>query len=104
MKTEANRELVDLNLAWLRQALALVEKLDDKTFAVSPPALSPHRVGAHLRHVLEFYECFLDGMASGSVDYDQRKRDESVEKIRSAASAKIRSILRRLEDARDLLG
>jgi hypothetical protein len=100
MPNEANRALVDLNLTWLRQALILIEGLDDRTFATPPPGLSPHRVGAHLRHIVEFYDCFFEGLPSARVDYDQRKRDKSVEKIRGKAIAKVRSIIRCFEEAR----
>jgi len=102
MQTDVNTELVDVNLAWLRQALALVERMDDKVFATSPQGMAPHRVGSHLRHVLEFYECFLDGLEFGCVDYDKRKRDDVIEKSRHSAAAKIWSIIRHLEETRSL--
>lgn len=97
MKNPSNRELIALNLRWLRQALALLDRLGDEVFATSPAGLAPHRVGAHFRHILDFYECFLDGVEAGCVDYDSRKRDESVERNRSSARAKIRSIMGRLQ-------
>jgi hypothetical protein len=90
-------ELVDVNLAWLRQALALVERIDDEVFARTPRGMAPHRVGSHLRHVLEFYECFLDGLEFGRIDYDSRKRNEAVERHRTSATAAICSITRRME-------
>ena len=95
-------ELIATNIAWLRQALSLLGELDDRTFASSPPRLDPHRVGSHLRHVLEFYECFLDGVGACHIDYDARKRDELVEKSRQAAGEKVREIIRRLQEHPDL--
>lgn len=89
--------LVETNVAWLRQALDLLEQIDDRTFSTSPTNLAPHRAGSHLRHILEFYECFLDGVAGGRIDYDARRRDESVERQRSIAAERIRSIIRRLQ-------
>jgi len=97
-QSAANAELISTNIAWLRQALALVQQLDDASFRSSPPGLAPHRVGSHLRHVLEFYECFLDGLDSLNVDYDARKRNDSLANNRQAAIQKIFSILRRFED------
>ncbi len=94
--------LVEVNITWLRQALAIVQSIDDATFSTSPHALAPHRVGGHLRHILEFYECFLDGLVTGRIDYDARKRDEMVENSRSAATGKICSIIRRLETTLNL--
>jgi len=96
--TTANTELISTNIAWLKQALSLVQQLDDVTFRSSPQGLAPHRVGSHLRHVLEFYECFLDGLAAARIDYDARKRDESIERRRQSATTSICSIISRLED------
>jgi hypothetical protein len=54
-------------------------------------------VGGHLRHILEFYECFLDGLAASHIDYDARRRDETIETCRAMAAAKIRRLIERLE-------
>src|SRR5215470_8372334 len=96
MQTDVIPDLIELNVAWLRQAFALVERLDDEIFATTPRGLAPHRVGSHLRHVLEFYECFLDGLESGRVDYDSRRRNEAIERSRHSALASIRSIICRV--------
>jgi hypothetical protein len=88
--------LIEVNLAWLQQALDLVEQLDNRIFATTPQGMAPHRVGSHLRHILEFYECFLDGLDTGRIDYDSRKRNEAVERDRRAAAAQFRTIIGRL--------
>ncbi|MBM3774141.1 MAG: hypothetical protein FJW37_03170 [Acidobacteria bacterium] len=94
--------IVDRNIACLRQALALVERLDDAAYTLSPPAIAPHKAGAHVRHVLEFYECFLDGLEEGLIDYDARKRDAALERSRAAARAKIEELMERLRTVRRL--
>jgi hypothetical protein len=91
--------LIEMNTRWLRQALRLVERLSDEAYATTPPGFAPHRAGAHLRHVLEFYQCFLDGVESFHIDYDARRRDERIEHSRAAAAAAIRSIMATLETA-----
>src|SRR5712691_1174868 len=93
MARETSKELVQVNIGWLRQALALLDQMDDETFSTSPSGLAPHRVGSHLRHVVEFYQCFLDGLATSRIDYDARKRDESIERRRQSAMTSIRSIV-----------
>ena len=97
MPIDTCNELLGANIGWLRQALSLLGQVDEVTFSSSPGGLAPHRVGGHLRHVLEFYECFLQGLSSGRVDYDSRRRDETTESSRHSAAAKICMILRRLE-------
>lgn len=88
--------LVEINIGWLQQVLRLIQSIDDREFATPPASLRPHKAGAHLRHVLEFYECFLEGLAAGFVDYDSRRRDPSIETSRAAAAERIVSIVRRL--------
>ena len=96
-RTNPNLELVDMNVGWLQQVLLLLGEIQDADYAASPRGLEPHRVGSHLRHVLEFYECFVQGLPMGRIDYDSRRRDESVENSRYSAAARICSLIKRLE-------
>jgi hypothetical protein len=89
--------LIDINIRWLRQALRLLERLDDAAYATTPPGMAPHRAGGHLRHIVEFYQAFLRGAESFHIDYDARRRDLEIERSRAAAAAAIRTIIRELE-------
>jgi hypothetical protein len=86
----------------LRQALRLLERLDDTVYSAAPPGLPPHRAGAHLRHILEFYQCFLGGLESSHIDYDARRRDESIERDRHTAAMAIKSIIHGLETSAEV--
>jgi hypothetical protein len=94
--------LIEINIRWLRQALTLIAKLDDIAYSTAPGELIPHRAGAHFRHILEFYRCFLDGLESLRIDYDARRRDQAIEQNRAAASAAIRKIIRFFETSDSL--
>src|SRR5690349_10797762 len=98
------RFLIDANTRWLRQALTIVERIDDGTYKVSPQGFAPHRVGGHLRHVIEFYDCFLKGLDLLHVDYDARVRDLEIETSRTAAALKLRELIEKLRNTRDLRG
>lgn len=89
--------LLDVNKRWLRQALDLLGRIDDRRFSTSPRGLAPHRVCSHLRHIVEFYECFLDGLESTHIDYDSRKRDLNMEASPEAAATRVCAIIDRLE-------
>ncbi len=89
--------LIETNIRWLRQALRLLDRLDDIAYATMPPGLEPHRAGAHLRHIIEFYQAFFAGLESSCIDYDARRRDQTVERSRAAAAVAIRTIIRTLE-------
>jgi hypothetical protein len=94
--------LIGINVRWLRQVSRLLDRVDDAAYATSPRGLAPHRVGAHLRHVLEFYQCFVEGAEASHIDYDARRRDQAVEHSRAAAAEAVWSIIRALETSRDL--
>lgn len=88
-----HRLLIEANTRWLLQALALLEKVSDEAYAGTPAGLEPHRAGAHLRHILEFYDCFLCGMRTGYIDYDARRRDPVIERSRAEAARRIQEII-----------
>lgn len=91
--------LVDANIQMLVQGLELIARLDDESYAeecVVPGASHPRvvlKVGSHFRHCLDFYMCFLRGLAAGAIDYDSRERNEGVEKSRTAAMSRIKFIV-----------
>ena len=91
---ERQEHLIGANIGWLRQAEALLERISDSVYTATPVGLAPHKAGSHLRHILEFYECFLAGLPASNVDYDARKRDSSLERSRPAAGERIRSLIR----------
>jgi hypothetical protein len=57
-------------------------------------------VSSHLRHIIEFYDCFLSGITSAYIDYDARRRDHRLEKSRSAAARRIHELIESLQDHR----
>lgn len=71
-------KLVAENRRLLAQGLDVLRRLDRSVYEVSPP-LGIGTVGQQLRHCLEFYDCFLDGLGAGRIDYDARQRDERIE-------------------------
>ena len=77
----------------LEQVFDLIERIDDQVY-VSTTTISPRAsIGGHLRHVLDFYRCFLSGVRSGRVDYNLRRRDPAVEQDRVHAQRSIRELV-----------
>jgi len=101
---ERQYRLIRTNVQWLRQADALLKAISDSEYVAAPQKLAPQTVGGHLRHVLEYYECFLNGLSSSHIDYDARKRDPAVQSSRSAALQRIESLISRLESEPALRG
>jgi len=50
-------------------------------------------IGMHVRHVVEFYECLLNSLNTGEVNYDLRKRNQLLECIPKACVNSIAEIL-----------
>lgn len=83
--------LIQANIELLTQGMELLESISDLQYSAIPEGFEPHRVGGHLRHVLEFYESFLLGKDS-LVDYGARRRDQFIERSRHAALARMRAL------------
>lgn len=82
----------------LEEGMRLLERLDDEVYAKTS-VLSPRgSVGGHLRHCLDFYRSFLNGLNSGRIDYNSRQRDPLIETDRSYAIHEIRHLLEELRE------
>ncbi|MGE0442240.1 MAG: DinB family protein [Gemmatimonadales bacterium] len=87
--------MIRANQSCLRQAVDLLDRLDDNQYRSPRGSWSP--VGAQLRHVIEHYQCFLDGVAAGRIDYDSRRRDPAIESSRATARATLVDLAGRLD-------
>jgi uncharacterized damage-inducible protein DinB len=84
------------NVHCIRQVADLLYLLDGELYAARTPLLPGGSVGSHVRHCLDFYDCFLRGLSRRRVDYTARRRSAEVETIREAAAAAAREVERGL--------
>jgi hypothetical protein len=80
-------EAVEGNLIVLRQAVDVLSRLDDDTYASGGGDSGVSPVGVHFRHVLDHYHAFLMGLATNEIDYDARQRRVPLETDRAQAIA-----------------
>lgn len=85
------------NIFLLRQVLALLEALDDARYREPVAACFGASMGGHLRHVVEHYDGFFQGLQSGDIDYETRPRDLAVETSRSTAIQRLHATVSSLE-------
>ena len=62
----------------LDQLITVLDQMRADHYALSIPSLNAS-VSQHVRHILEFYICLFDGLQSGMINYDNRKRDPRIE-------------------------
>lgn len=98
MPPEMNK-LIEANLHYLAQAERLLAQLDDQSFARPSPSFYNSTIGGHLRHCLDHYDSFLNGLPDAKVDYDERMRLPDLETETAKAAAKTKEIRERLTEA-----
>jgi hypothetical protein len=95
-----SRDLVAENICTLTQAVDLIEGLADEVYANNASDIFVSGVGRHMRHVLDFYRCFIQGYP-GRIDYDRRLRSTAIETERRVAVSQIKAIMEALKTLAD---
>ena len=90
-KESTERRLKLALIDQLEMGIDLIEQLDNPTYSDSIDGRGS--IGAHIRHNINFVDMLIDAAISGSADYANRTRDLRIETDRSAASAKLRSLI-----------
>lgn len=85
--------VTEQNVRFLRQGVELLSTLDAGIFAETGLGGQRGSIGAHLRHCIDYYRCFVRGQAGGRVDYDARERDPRIEVEPSAAAAAVEALI-----------
>lgn len=91
-----SRTMMDEAIEILKQGRDLLEQIDDEIFLRTLPPMFNYAIGSHIRHCLDFYTCFVNGLETRRIDYDTRERDELLEKDRAAAIKKIDSFIEQM--------
>lgn len=74
-----NRSLTNSIEEVLRQGCVLLNSTSEETYTSFLAGAAAGTIGAHYRHVLEHFVCLLQGLTSGPINYDARKRDTQIE-------------------------
>ena len=63
----------------LEQGLLLLDRLSAEIYAQPLAGVFSGSLGAHYRHVLDHFLCLIEGVRTGEVNYDQRRRNPQLE-------------------------
>ncbi len=71
--------MFDSSIQTIEQFKEVLIKLPQNCYSKSCATLSNATIGQHTRHVIELYQCLLNGYESADVCYDKRKRNRQIE-------------------------
>ena len=91
-----NASLQNASLQALGQLVSVLSSLPAQDYHTPLPVLSGGTIGKHVRHLVEFYQCLLAGLVSGTVDYDARTRNAVLEEEPALAIAALQYLMGRL--------
>jgi len=75
-----------------KQLTELTDTMNELDYCKPLSLLSDNTVGKHIRHIIEFFECFDEGCKTGVVDYDKRERNIEIEVSPIYASTKLNDL------------
>lgn len=70
----------------MQQIQALLSNLSNKEYHQSLKVFHGGSIGEHIRHILEFYICLVDGTPQGQIDYGSRSRNNTLSQDIHAAA------------------
>jgi uncharacterized damage-inducible protein DinB len=76
-------------LSLMQQLHLLLQQLEPARYSEPLPALQGSSIGAHLRHIIEFFEELDKGYHLGLVNYDARQRNSLLETDPALASERL---------------
>lgn len=88
--------LIEDNVHLLEQGRALLARVDEELYAKPEGAVGLSGAGSHFRHLLDFYDRFLEGLGAERIDYDRRRRDPALEVDPAAARARLAQVIEAL--------
>jgi len=84
----------------LDQLKKVLIQLRDEDYCRSIPFLQA-TIGQHVRHILEFYICVFQGLETGNINYDHRRRDKRIETNKQYALGQLDALKSRIEEQTD---
>lgn len=90
--------MVDHCINDLKRLQDLLFSLNIEQYKKPSEWLSQATIGQHIRHILEFYTCLMEGTETEWVNYDNRKRDIKIENDQHTAIHTIDEIINKLKE------
>jgi uncharacterized damage-inducible protein DinB len=82
----------------LEQLSDLLAELNEHSYSADLSVLNGNSIGKHVRHILDLFDCMIQGSETGFIEYDNRKRAIEIEASNELAQEKIISIISNIQD------
>lgn len=79
------------------QLTETLNHLSDEQYTLPSPILMNATIGQHVRHIIELFQCLEKGYDAGIVNYENRKRDSTIENNRQVAIELMHDIYNRID-------
>lgn len=89
------------NVVHLRQGIDLLRSISDVQFVATIPPVFANCAGVHIRHIIDQFNCFFDGVQCGRIDYDRRARNRDIEQNRELAIKSLEQVIIQMEKIND---
>lgn len=87
----------------LSQLATVLHQLSDTEYTAPSSLLNNSSVGTHTRHIIELFQCLINGYHTGTINYDDRKRDKKIEADKSFAAQLLTGIVEKMDKPNKLL-
>lgn len=81
-----------------RQMIQILQRMDPTAYQQAVDIYDGASVGKHFRHIFDFYNCLIKGLAKGKIDYSDRSRNLQIEREPSAAAHHFNNAMHQLND------
>ena len=89
--------MFDSSIQTIEQFKNVLSQLSSDCYKRPCNALSNSSIGQHTRHIIELYQCLINGYESAVVSYDKRERNKRIEEEIDFAVLQLSDIQEKLE-------
>ncbi|NCS94785.1 MAG: DinB family protein [Leptospira sp.] len=87
--------IIEENLSTLVQGISLIQSLPDQIYSHCPEGFLSG-IGGHVRHIHDFYQCFLNE-SNSHLNYDKRERNLEIEQSKESGIFSLEKIIKKLQ-------
>lgn len=79
------------------QVQSLLDLMNNKSYSQPLTTFNGSSVGQHIRHIVDFYLCLINGLDASNINYDKRERNPNIETDCLAAKNRIAIIANKVQ-------